>query len=264
MNTVNSDEILWRHLRDLPYFRAMLRAVEDSFYQGIDLPTPILDLGCGDGHFASVAFQHPIDVGLDPWKEPLQEARRRNAYSVLVRSEGARMPFPDGWFGSAFSNSVLEHIPGVEEVLCDLGRVVRPGGKFVFCVPNQRFTQYLWGAGVLRKIGWENGAEAYSRWFNRIARHVHLDAPQVWEQRLKQAGFRLEKAWDYFPPEALHILELGHYFGLPSLVTKKLTGRWILLKNKTNLWPAYRLTRRFMDHPFSEQGVCTFFIARRV
>ncbi|MCL4560462.1 MAG: class I SAM-dependent methyltransferase [Chloroflexi bacterium] len=264
MTTAGPDEILWRHLRDLPYFRAMLRAVEDSFYQGIDLPEPILDLGCGDGHFASVAFQFPIDVGLDPWSEPLKEARRRDIYKLLVRSEGARIPFPEGWFSSAFSNSVLEHIPGVEAVLCDLGRVVRPGGKLVFCVPNHRFTESLWGSGVARKAGWEKGAQAYERWFNRIARHVHLDSPEVWEQRLKQAGFCIEKTWDYFPPEALHVLETGHYFGLPSLVAKKLTGQWVLLKNKPNLWLPYRLTRRFMDQPLSDQGVCSFYIARRV
>ena len=88
MNGTRSEEILWRHLRDLPYFRAMVRAVEDSFYQGLELPAPVLDLGCGDGHFASVAFDHPLDVGLDPWWGPLLEAR----YAPCLPDAG-----PLGW-----------------------------------------------------------------------------------------------------------------------------------------------------------------------
>src|SRR5574338_782980 len=94
----NPDAILWRHIRDLPYFRAMLRAVEDSFYKDIDLPGPVLDLGSGDGHFASVAFDHPLDVGLDPWWGPIVESKSRSTYRQLVCADGAKIPFPNGFF----------------------------------------------------------------------------------------------------------------------------------------------------------------------
>ena len=49
-------DYLTLHLQDLPYFRALLRAVEARFYKDITLPPPVLDLGCGDGHFASLAW----------------------------------------------------------------------------------------------------------------------------------------------------------------------------------------------------------------
>jgi len=65
-------DFLWLQVRDLPYFRALLRAVESRFYQDFQLQAPILDLGCGDGHFASITFDRKIDVGLDPWAGPLQ------------------------------------------------------------------------------------------------------------------------------------------------------------------------------------------------
>ena len=35
------------------------------------------------------------------------------------------MPFADGYFASAISNSVLEHIPQVQAVLADLRRVLQ-------------------------------------------------------------------------------------------------------------------------------------------
>ena len=62
MDSQQLDAILWRHLSSLPYFRAFLRSVEDRYYQDISLAAPILDLGSGDGHFASVAFEKKLDV----------------------------------------------------------------------------------------------------------------------------------------------------------------------------------------------------------
>ncbi len=259
----HSEHILWRHIRDLPYFRAMLRAVEDSFYQDLDLPGPVLDLGSGDGHFASVAFDHPLDVGLDPWWEPLVESKQRSNYNALVCADGSSIPFPDGYFKSAVSTSVLEHIPHIQAVLDEVGRVVQPGGMFAFCVPNHRFTSLLFGVQFFQSLGLKSAAERYGRFFNRISRHQHLDSPEVWGERLARSGFEITRHWDYFPKESLHRLEFGHVFSLPALVSKKLTGRWVLSKSKVSLWPTYLVTRPAFNNPCSDEGVCTFYIARR-
>jgi SAM-dependent methyltransferase len=264
MDKQQLDDILWRHLSNLPYFRGFLRAVEDRFYQEIDLPAPVFDLGSGDGHFASVAFEDKLDVGLDPWVEPTLEARKRDTYRLLVLGEGAHIPFPDGYFGSVTSTSVLEHIPDIEPVLAEAARILKPGGKFVFCVPNHRFPELLWGRRFLDKLGFNRMAEAYSRFFNKIARHAHTDSPPVWQARLERVGFELVDTWDYFPPEALTILEWGHPLGLPSLLSKKLFGHWVLFPKRWNLAIPWHWTRKYLDNPQSEQGVCSFFIARRM
>ena len=263
MKNVQSDPYLWRHLRDLPYFRAMLRAVEARFYQDISLPAPVLDVGCGDGHFASMAFSHGLDVGLDPWTGPLKEASRRGCYRMVIQADGSRMPFPDGYFASAVSNSVLEHIPHVDEVLEEVARVVRPGGRFVFCVPNDRFGKRLLGTEIFRWFGLKGASQGYARFFNRVSRHAHTDSPAGWRARLTKAGFKVEKTWDYFSPQALHVLEAGHFFGLPSLVTRKVAGKWILWKSPLNLWLPWLITHRQIQHPVTPEGVYSFFITRR-
>ena len=263
MDSKELDAILWRHLSSLPYFRAFLRAVEDRFYQDIYLEQPVLDLGSGDGHFASVAFKDKLEVGLDPWVAPMKEARTRDAYHMLVLGEGAKIPVCSGYFSTVISTSVLEHIPQIQPVLNEVARVLKPGGRFVFCVPNHRFPEMLWGRSVLKKIGLPTLGEAYSRFFNRIARHAHTDSPEVWERRLETAGFQLVKTWDYFSPKALHILEWGHPLGLPSLITKKLFDKWVLTPKRWALALPWRWTRKYMDHPESTEGVCSFFVARR-
>ena len=246
---------LFRQLRDLPYFRALVRAVEASYYSSFDLPSPILDLGCGDGHFASLTFDHPVDVGLDPWQAPIHEAGGRGAYRLLVQADGAEAPFLSGVFASAFSNSVLEHIPQIDAVLVETARVLKPGAPFYFCVPNERYLSEL---SISRLLG-----KGYTEWFRRISRVQHADGPQVWERRLEDAGFRLEKWWHYFSPSAMRVLEWGHYFGLPSLLVRKLTGKWLLAPVKWNLWLTEKFVRRYASAEPVENGAFTFYIARK-
>lgn len=263
--TTSERDYLWLNLRELPYFRGLLRAVEGRYYRQFDLPGPTLDVGCGDGQFVTTAFERRIEVGIDPAYASLQEAQARGGYQGLVQSYGDRLPFPDGHFASAFSNSVLEHIPGLEAVLAEVGRVLRPGAPFIFCVPNHQFLESLSIGRGLDRIGATGLGNAYRAFFNRIARHYHSDPPEVWAPRLKQAGFSIERWWHYYPPSAMHVTEWGHYFGLPSLVAHWLTRRWILAPTRWNLALTDRLTRpHYMAAPESPQGVCSFYLARRV
>jgi SAM-dependent methyltransferase len=249
-------DYLYLQLRDLPYFRALVRGVEAFYYQAFDMPAPILDVGCGDGHFASLIFDYKIDVGLDPWNGPIHEAGRRGCYRLLAQADGAKAPFLDGYFASAFSNSVLEHIPHIDAVLMDTARVLRAGAPFYFCVPNERYLSEL---SLSRWLG-----KAYTEWFRRISRVQHADGPQVWQERLDRAGFRLERWWHYFSPSAMRVLEWGHYFGLPSLVARKLTGKWVLAPTRWNLWLTEKFVRRYASTGPVEDGTFTFYIARKI
>ena len=259
------NDYLTPHLRDLPYFRALLRAVEARFYEDISLPGPVLDLGCGDGHFASLAFQEPLDMGLDPWWGPIQEAGTRSSYQDLVCAEGDHMPYPSDYFSSAVSNSVLEHIPDLDPVIKETARVLKPGAPFIFCVPNHRFLSTLSISNGLDNIKLRGLADLYRGFFNRISRHYNCDSYETWKERLKKFGFMIEDSWDYFPPAALHVLEWGHYFGVPSWVAKLIFGRWILTPTRWNLYLTDRLVRpHYESDPRSPDGVYSFYIARRI
>ena len=133
MDSQELDEILWRHLSSLPYFRGFLRAIEDRFFQEITIEAPVLDLGSGDGHFAAAAFKEKLDVGMDPWVAPTLEARRRQAYRSLVLAEGGHIPFRSQSFNTVTSVSVMEHIQELEPVLEEVMRVLTPGKVCVLC-----------------------------------------------------------------------------------------------------------------------------------
>jgi len=256
-------DYFWPHLIGLPYFRSLLRSVEASYYQDLDLPEPVLDVGSGDGHFASLVFDRKLDVGLDPWWGPLRESKQYDIYHALVQADAAYSPFPPGHFASALSNSVLEHIEHIDEVLAGTSRVLQPGAPFLFCVPNQDYVNELSIPKILRKIGMSRLANTYVDWFMRISRTVHADSPEVWERRLNQAGFELERYWHYFSPASLAFLEWGHYFGAPSWITKLLFDRWIIAPFRWNLALTERMLRRFAATEPIPTGTYSFFIARK-
>jgi SAM-dependent methyltransferase len=261
---MQNKDFLWLNLRDLPYFRAMLRAVEAQIYQTFELPAPTLDLGCGDGHFATIAFDRKLEVGLDPWAGPIHQAARYGGYHSLVQAEGGKMPFPDGYFASALSNSVLEHIAQVEVVLAELRRVLQPGAQFLFCVPNPRYLTELSVPAFLGRIGLAGVGRAYTGWFQRMSRVEHAAWPEVWQKWLERAGFRLEKWWHYFSPQAMRMLEWGHYLGTPTLLPHAISKHWIIAPWRWNLFLTDRLVRPYTINQSDSQGTFTFYVARSI
>lgn len=263
LSTEQIEQICESHLFSLPYFRGMLRAVENSLVESVDLPEKLLDVGAGDGHFAQAALKGKTLLGIDPWLSPMVEAKSRGAYGLLVQADGKALPLPDGCLPGALSNSVLEHIPGVQGVLNEVGRVLEPGGIFVFTVPNQRFRTQLWGMSFANKLGLKKMAAVYEKFFNKISRHVNLDEPETWLQRLRAAGFSQVEYHNYFPVWAMRMLERGHAAGLPNLLWKKLFNRWVLFPSRKNPFLRFNRVLALVKYPLDEEGTCTFFIARR-
>lgn len=250
-------DYLWNQLAELPYFRALLRAVESRFYERLPVIAPVLDLGSGDGSFAAQTFDRPLEAGIDPWWQPTQEAKQRQAHQLLAIAQGSALPFADGTFQTVISNSVLEHIPDLTPVVGEAYRVLKPGGYLLFCAPSDHFTDWLAGAALL--------GNRYRDWFNRISRHAHCDSPDQWRERLMQEGFITESIWYYFSPTALRTLEIGHYLGVPNLFAKALTGKWVLYPSRKNpfLRLLYAALRPLYNERLPAQGAYLFGVARK-
>lgn len=265
MSNPTTDDLLWQQLKTLPAFRALLRAVEARFYSQIPLPEPILDVGCGDGNFAELALpQRRITAGIDPWWRPLNKAARTDSYDLLIQAMGDNLPFADHFFAGAFSNSVLEHIPDIQPVLNEVGRVLRPGARFIITTPSHLFTEYLGGAALFRRMNLDGLAERYQKFFNFVSRHAHTDSPQIWAERLALAGFSVERWQYYFSRDALRALEFGHVQGLPSAALHALTGHWIVAPWESSLAPTERWVRPyFEEETLPDGGAYILIIARK-
>jgi len=258
------DDLLWKNISTLPYFRGFLRAVEGRYYENIEISNPLLDLGIGDGHFSATTLPGRVDYGIDPAWKSLLEAKKNRSARLLSCANGSRLPFPNRYFSTIISNSVLEHIQNLSDVLTEVKRVLKDDGKFVICVPNDNFTQNLSIAILLKKINWKRVAKEYQFFFNRISRHYHPDPVEEWVENLQRAGFSIESTWNYFPPRSLAILEWGHLFGIPSWITKKIFGKWILFPKKWILWPLYSwLLKYYKKDQTAKNGAYSFFIMNK-
>jgi SAM-dependent methyltransferase len=262
------NDLLWKNISALPYFRGFLRAVEGSYYQDIEIRQPVLDLGCGDGHFSWVTFGKRTFnmIGIDPDLKSLIEATQYSVFSHLICARGDQLPFPAGFFSSIVSNSVLEHIDKVDLVILEANRVLIPGGKLVICVPNDNFTQNLSIAKLLDRLGLNFLAGKYRTFFNKISRHFHPDTEETWMRRLRHAGFNIIEYWNYFTQKSLAILEWGHFSGLPAWINRKFFGRWILFPSIKNPLLS-RIYFWLKDHVERDQrspdGAYSFFITAK-
>jgi SAM-dependent methyltransferase len=112
------------------------------------------DIGCGDGTLAATVFSvydpRPTIVGVEPDPADCAAARASGTYISTHCVRGDAIPEPDGAFDFVFSNSTLEHIPGLDRVLREAARVLRPDGVFVFTVPSDEFHACLRGSGTTR------------------------------------------------------------------------------------------------------------------
>jgi len=226
---------LERLLTKAPLHRALVRAAECRLLSEQELPRPILDVGAGDGSFAWAVFAEPPEVGIDPDSRALRDARRLGAYLSLAAGSGASLPFRDGPFASVISNSTLEHIPDLEPVIAEMSRVLAPGGTTVITAPSERFFDFTFGVRFFRFLRLGFLANLYRRWIGRVSRHYHCDPPTVWRERLAQAGLSLLEWRYYFSRASTSAADVAHYVSAPSLLTKRLLGRWVLWPGKVRL-----------------------------
>lgn len=252
-----------RLLREVPLFRVTVRAAECRLFSQIDLPSPVLDIGTGDGTWAQAFAPDDGWIGIEPAEKPIRGAQRAGVYRLLAKSEGARLPFKDDAFGSVVSNSTLEHIADVEPVLAEMYRVLRPGGMFAVSFPSEMFYDYYLGTIVFSKLRLAPLARLYRRWVKYTARVKHADPPAIWRARFERLGLRVETWRYYFSKRNTAIMDGAHYVSAPSLITHKLLKRWILWPGKVDVFPLAKWVDPLAQPGAEDEGSFLLFVCRK-
>ncbi len=116
----------------------------------------LLDVACGSGLFLAEQAAHVHRVaGIDLSDIQVGLARRNLSDRIaagtaeIVKGDASAMPWPDSTFSVVTAISVFEAFPDAEQVLAELVRVLRPGGRAVLNI-GQRVdaataTHQAWG-----------------------------------------------------------------------------------------------------------------------
>jgi ubiquinone/menaquinone biosynthesis C-methylase UbiE len=156
----------------------------------------VLDVACGTGlvsfRVAETVGRRGAVVGTDISGEMVEAARGSAAKRGLnnasfERSDAEELPFTDASFDAAVCGLGLMYVPDPVKALCEMRRLLRPGGRAAAAV---------WGAR--RNCGW---AEIFPITDARVASEVcpmffHLGTKDILARTFAQAGFtdvRLER-----------------------------------------------------------------------
>jgi SAM-dependent methyltransferase len=151
-----------------------------------------MDLGCGEGKVAQVLFNgEKVDVGLDKWPEMAVAAKHSGIYNMVVLGDACRLPFSDESFATIFSNSVIEHIPGIQSVLRETARVLKPKGVFIATVPSEKFGGFLFFYRLFNALGLSMLARWYKRVRNQKLSHYNCFTPDEWKVTLSKEGLEV-------------------------------------------------------------------------
>ncbi len=100
----------------------------------------VLEIGCGSGAGMELlldefAVGHATGVDLDPEQVKraarLLNGRAPDCFSLEV-ADVETLPFPDESFDAIFDFGMLHHVPRWQAAVCEITRVLKPGGRFFF------------------------------------------------------------------------------------------------------------------------------------
>ncbi|MBZ5632025.1 MAG: methyltransferase domain-containing protein [Acidobacteriia bacterium] len=118
--------------RYVMHFEAAIEDAVSKFAKALPRGARVLDAGAGETahkHYFSAQRYCGLDLGIgdQDWD-----------YSQLdVLGNLETLPFPDRTFDAAINIVTLEHVLHPERVICELGRVLAPGGRFLLVAPLQ-------------------------------------------------------------------------------------------------------------------------------
>lgn len=254
---------LSRHLSFEPAHRGLIRALEARFYHDVTLEHPVLDIGCGDGYFAVATFPPPIDVGIDPSFSALTVCARHKIYNNLQQASGEELPFRKDSFATVVSNCVLEHVPPLDETLCEISRVLKPGGRFIGTMVTDQMSDLLGFPRLFRFLGFAPLATRYAAWLNRKAVHFNMLPAEEWRERLGRAGLRVIQTKPYLCSDSTRVFDFLHYYALPSAFFYALTRRWLIWQDPRNVALIAALLRKTYERD-SSSGPCSCIFVQAV
>lgn len=243
---------LERYLQERPLFLSLIRACEAVLYSSyLPFTSPVLDVGCGDGFFAKLVVGH-VDIGLDVSDSRMDEATGLKVYKKLVQYDGKHFPFKNNSFQTIISNCVLEHVSSLDEVVAQMYRVLAPGGTALITVMATPWEEHLFGSLFL--------GTSYKNYMRAKQIHLNLFSLHQWTKTFADAGFRIEKTKGYLSPRVCRLIDICHYFSIPSLITYTMFGKWVLWPKLVNLYPVSWFATTIGEPVELEKSGALFFV----
>jgi ubiquinone/menaquinone biosynthesis C-methylase UbiE len=188
----------------------------------------VLEIGAGTGFFTLNLMQAGLarsavvtDISQGMVDVAVRNGRALGLDVTGQAADAEALPFADGEFDLVIGHAVLHHIPDLDLAFREIMRVLRPGGRFVFCgeptakgdlVARRLSTLTWWAAGRATRLP--------------LLRDRYARTPEELAQSSEEA--RLEAVVDLhtFDPDQLARLAMRAGAIEVETVTEELTASW--------------------------------------
>lgn len=215
-----------------------------------DCPSPILDVGCGDGLFASVAFEGAEVWGIDIDAREGRWAAASQAYSQVLLADVTRAKLPESFFETCIANCSLEHVPRIDLAMQNIYRSLKPGGRVYMFVPNKEWAEHLLSYRLLNALGAKGLARTLQQGIDSFFKHEHLYDREGWTRVVADAGFEVEAMAPVLSSATTVAFEALLVPSLAGKLNKTLTTRWTNFPaaRRALALPVYALAKSLIDH----------------
>ncbi|MEM6434869.1 MAG: bifunctional 2-polyprenyl-6-hydroxyphenol methylase/3-demethylubiquinol 3-O-methyltransferase UbiG [Cyanobacteria bacterium P01_D01_bin.115] len=180
----------------------------------------VLDVGCGGGYTCEFLAQRgTVVTGIDQSAACITAAQDHAQSTGLTidyhTGVAEQLPFASDRFDIVICVDVLEHVQSVPATVTEIGRVLKPGGRFLFDTISRTWQSRLIMIWLL-----ENGLRLIPRGIHDWQQFV---LPEELTLNLQQAGFSdvTFQGFDLFGRSPLgHLQTLWHYWQTGSFRAK--------------------------------------------
>lgn len=210
----------------------------------------VLDLGCGNGELTQrIAASGASVVGIDASIEMVAAAREKGLR--VDHGNAEKLPYPDHTFEAVFSNAALHWIRGQDDMLTEVRRVLRPGGRFV---------AEMGGHGNIAAIRVAFAAILSNHGFaSQGERGNYYPTQEAYAKRLERHGFRAQRITLFPRPTSLNEAGMAGWLNtfyrgaldtLPEPMRKKVIDETVallapVLRDHEGRWTADYVRLRF-------------------
>ena len=208
-------DMILRNEADMAY-RRRTRILLD--YLELQDGESVFDCGCGMGFFlmALGKLRKLKLVGLDGDMERLHWAQSEHVPASLLTGDIFDLPIADETFDKVLLTEVLEHLSDDHRGLCEIYRILKPGGILALSVPHAQFP-FWWDP--LNTVWTHMGGKPIRKgpiagiWSN----HERLYEPSDLVQKIVEAGFKIDTVEEqtHFSFPFIHFIVYG--IGKPLL-----------------------------------------------
>jgi methionine biosynthesis protein MetW len=213
MNLAQFYDAYWRQADDT-FDQERLALIADRIGPGEN----VLEVDCGPGVLAKMMCERgAVVTGTDLSAVAVERAQAKGITAQQVDIDTEPLPFENASFDTVVSNSMIEHRFFPERSFDECVRVLKPGGKFIVCLPNTAHWLCRWW--VLR------GRFPYVKNSPTDALHIRF--------------FTVSEAKKLCKARGLRVLEVD---GSASLWAKDFYPRWVRSRKLRRVysWLAHR------------------------